>query len=82
MPKIKYPREDVLAYIIQYKTANDGNSPTIREIMIVCGISSTSMVSYILRDLQDAGKIRIIEGSRGIMVTGGMWKVENKNDHH
>ena len=79
MPKIKYPREDVLAYIVNYKTANDGNSPTIREIMSGCHISSSSMVSYILRDLQDAGKLRIEQGSRGIMVVGGVWKVEAKN---
>jgi SOS-response transcriptional repressor LexA len=79
MPKIKYPREDVLTYIIAYKTANDGNSPTIREIMSGCHVSSSSMVSYILRDLQDAGKLRIEQGSRGIMVTGGVWKVEAKN---
>ena len=76
MPKIKYPRADVLTYIIAYKTANDGNSPTIREIMSGCHISSSSMVSYILRDLQDAGKIRIIEGSRGIIVIGGVWRME------
>ena len=82
MPKIKYPREDVLAYITAYKTANDGNSPTIREIMSGCNVSSTSLVSYILRDLQDDGKIRVMQGSRGIMVVGGQWRMENadKND--
>ena len=79
MPKIKYSREEVLNYIIAYKTANDGNSPTMREIMRACRVSSTSLVSYILRDLQDAKKIRVVDGSRGIMVTGGSWKVEEKN---
>ena len=82
MSKIKYPREDVLAYIIQYKTANDGNSPTIREIMSGCGICSTSIVSYILRDLQDEGKLRIIDGSRGIMVTGGHWEMRDADKNN
>ena len=80
MPKIKYPREEVLAYIIKYKTDNDGNSPTIREIMSGCGIGSTSIVSYILRDLQDEGKLRVIDGSRGIMVTGGHWEMRDANN--
>jgi SOS-response transcriptional repressor LexA len=76
MADIKHQREEVLQYIITHKLSNDGNSPTIREIMQMCHISSSSVVSYILRDLQDAGKIRIIEGSRGIIVTGGMWRME------
>ena len=80
MPKIRYSRQAILDYIVWYKTANDGNSPTIREIMSGCGIGSTSIVSYILRDLQDEGKLRVINGSRGIMVTGGHWtykEIEN-----
>ncbi len=76
MPKIKYDRDAVLSYIIAYKTANDGNSPTIREIMTGCRVSSSSMVFYILRDLQDARKIRMQEGSRGIIIPGGKWSVE------
>ena len=79
MSKIKYSRQAVMDYIVKYKTANDGNSPTIREIMSGCEIGSTSIVSYILRDLQDEGKLRVIDGSRGIMVTGGHWEMKNGN---
>ena len=73
MPKIKHSRKDVLDYIIGYKIAHDGNSPTIREIMYACGIASTSNTSYILRDLQEAGKVIILPRSRGIKVAGGQW---------
>ena len=82
MPKILYSRQAVLGYIVWYKTANDGNSPTIREIMAGCGIGSTSIVSYILRDLQDEGKLRIIDGSRGIMVTGGHWEMRDADKNN
>jgi hypothetical protein len=31
-----YDRQTVLAFIISFKRAHDGNSPTIREIMTAC----------------------------------------------
>ncbi len=70
---IKHNRQTVLNYIIRYKKNNDGNSPTIREIMYACSIASTSNTSYILRDLQASGKVIILPRSRGIKVTGGKW---------
>ena len=82
MPKIRYSRQDVMDYVVKYKTANDGNSPTIREIMSGCGIGSTSIVSYILRDLQDEGKLRVVDGSRGIMVTGGHWEMKDADKNN
>jgi hypothetical protein len=71
-------------YIGGYEAKNGGwfgqddKSPTIREIMYACGIASTSNTSYILRDLQEAGKIIILPRSRGIKVTGGQWSYEAK----
>lgn len=72
-------REKVLAFIIGYKRAHDGNSPTIREIMTDCKISSTSMVFFYLNQLTNLGMIRRPEpeigtrNSAAIEVTGGKW---------
>jgi SOS-response transcriptional repressor LexA len=70
---IKHSRQAVLDYIIAYKIAHDGNSPTLREIMIACRVTSTSNMSYILADLAKTGQIVINPGSRGIEVIGGRW---------
>jgi len=68
--------EDVLRYIVSYKRGHDGVAPTIREIGRQFGISSTAHVHYILTCLEDAGRIRRVEGARGIMVQGGRWDME------
>ena len=68
--------QTAFAFIISYKHANDGNSPTIREIGQACGISSTSFVSNILYRLEHQGLIRlpkIVGVSRHIHVVGGQW---------
>lgn len=70
---IKHSRKAVLDYIITYKREHDGNSPTLREIMTACHITSTSNTSYILADLAKTGQIVINPGSRGIEVIGGRW---------
>ena len=59
----------VFEYVILHKSENDGNSPTIREIMRKCQISSTSMVNYYLYQPQDFDKIRF-QGIRNIIVVG------------
>jgi repressor LexA len=65
----------VLDFIIKYKRRHDGNSPTFREIQEGCRISSTSVVNYYLRGLEDANMIRRAEkgASAKIEVTGGRW---------
>jgi SOS-response transcriptional repressor LexA len=74
-----YSPAAILHYIIKYKTAHDGNSPTLREICRDCGVSSTSVADHILRNLESRGKIRLnSEGSRSrqIEVVGGRWTYE------
>ena len=65
----------ILRYIIAYKSENDGRAPTMREIMIDCQVSSTSMVDYYLTQLELLDLIR--RGDKGlnraIQVTGGQW---------
>ena len=69
---------DLLNYIIEYKTLHDGNSPTFREIGQARGISSTSVVAYLLQRLEKGGKIKLCgKGeARTIMVVGGRWSFE------
>jgi SOS-response transcriptional repressor LexA len=73
------PTERIYKYIVTYKRDHDGNSPTIREIMEECEISSTSMVVFYLNKLVGKGLIRRPEplmGSRfttKIEVVGGKW---------
>lgn len=67
-------RDAILAFVIQYKQANDGTSPTIREICEGCGISSVSMVTYHLQVLALAGRIQIdFSTARNIRIPGGEW---------
>ncbi len=68
--------QTIFDFIVVYKCANDGNSPTIREIGQACGISSTSFVSNILARLERQGLIRLPKVcgvSRHIHVVGGQW---------
>lgn len=70
--------DSVFAFIVQYKFAHDGNSPTYDEIMQSCRIASKSTVSKKLEDLERAGKIRLgiaSKRARSICVTGGQWRL-------
>lgn len=70
----KYDYMAVLRYIIAYKQAHDGNSPSIREIMRELGIPGTCHMSYILKRLQADGWIYLEPyNSRSIHVIGGRW---------
>ena len=69
----KHSRQAVFDFIVSYKRANDGNSPSLREIMTACGIPSTSLMQFILDNLVDDDLIRIGPGQRNITVVGGCW---------
>jgi DNA-binding Lrp family transcriptional regulator len=66
---------DVLEYIQAYKTYYCGDSPTLRQIAAACEISSTSVVSHILRRLEQDGKIK--RTGAGIALPG--WEFAQKN---
>lgn len=64
----------VLSAIIRYKIKHDGNSPTLRDLMRMVGISSTSVISHHLRRLELAGKIeRGVSSARDIVIPGAKW---------
>ena len=69
-------QRSMLAYIIDYKRATQGHSPTIREMMAALGISSTAAAHYSLRDLATRGCIELA-GGRGktldIRIPGARW---------
>lgn len=64
----------ILQAIIDYKVANDGASPSVRELGRVAGVSP-SVVQYHLARLEEAGAIErtATPRARGIKVVGGRW---------
>lgn len=68
-------RENILAFVIQFKRIHDGMSPTFADICEGCSIASQSTVWYHLRELARTGRI-ILGGkakARTIRVPGGEW---------
>ena len=71
-------RVAILAMIIAYKKAHDGNSPTVREIAEAVG-RTCSPVYQQLRVLEQMGRIRLLGdrwSTRRICVVGGRWTLE------
>jgi hypothetical protein len=72
--KRQHNYEAILEFVIGVKRANDGLSPTRRIIRDECNLSSTSVVKYILDELEREGKIIQSPGKAGgIKVVGGQW---------
>ena len=74
--KLSIREQEVLDFIISYKTDNDGNSPTLREIAKATAITSTSVVNYYLNRLQYVYNLIIRpkkHKQRSIKVIGGKW---------
>lgn len=75
--KLEGRAQEIFDFIVQYKTANDGQSPTMREMMGGTDITSTSVITYYLDTLVEYGLIlRVDKESRGIQVVGGKWRLE------
>jgi SOS-response transcriptional repressor LexA len=69
-----YSNEDIYNFIVEFKKANDGNSPSLRNICDALGINSTSLVQNRLFELEEEGKI-VCNATipRFINVVGGKW---------
>ncbi len=68
-------RRAVYDFIVAYKRAHDGNSPSIRDIMRGCGYATTSAVGFHLNALERAGLIRMRRFTgRTIEIVGGAWQ--------
>lgn len=60
--------------IVAYKQRNDGNAPSLRDLMDVTGIRSTSNVAYLLQKLVALGAIQLDgDKARTIRVIGATW---------
>ncbi len=66
----------VYDFIIAYKTAHDGNSPTFRQIGDACGITSTSVVNFYLVFLEEQGLVKVERSwqTRSISIVGASWR--------
>ena len=61
-------------WIVEYKSAHNGNSPDLRESKAGCDISSTSRVWAYLRLLERMGLIRIrARRARSLEIIGARW---------
>ena len=69
-------QQAILAYIVRYKTENQGASPAVRQIMRGVGVPSTSCVTYSLARLADRGYIELAADGRralDIRIPGAKW---------
>jgi len=69
-------QRSMLAYIVAYKAATQGHSPTIREMMAPLGITSTSALRYSLNKLAERGCIELASGhgeALDIRIPGARW---------
>lgn len=57
-PRLTETDRRLLAFIRQHKQANEGQAPSIRQIMAALCLSSTSVVSYNLNRLIENGYLR------------------------
>lgn len=69
----------IFAYIVDYKTKNDGLSPTLEEIRKATGIPSKSTVFYALERMEKEGRIRRVGKARNIVLPGGKYTYEGVN---
>lgn len=71
-------REDrILNYVIEYKSKNNGNSPSYAQIMKACRISSKSEVKRILEIMASSGLLKR-NGYRSIEIPNSEWR-QNDN---
>ena len=66
-------RQQLMEFIVAYKQANDGLSPTVRDMMDGCNLSSSSLVNHHIEVLVKQGKLRRVGYHRNLAVVGGRW---------
>lgn len=80
-PTRVYDYDEIFQFLVDFKTDHDGNAPSMRTIADNCKISSTSVVEYILDDLEKRGKIKRDPDTRQIRVVGGKWSYEPEQEN-
>lgn len=73
-----YRRAEIYKFIVAYKAARGGETPTVRE-MARMSSTSTSVIHFHLRGLERDGRIRLVRGDGGrvrhIAIPGETWAV-------
>ena len=69
--------DDFFAFVVSYKSENDGLSPCVKEIIRHCDIATCTY--YTIEEMLIAqGRIRLCESGsgavRGMMIVGGRWQ--------
>ena len=78
--KRKYDPIEVFRFIVATKKANNGNSPSMKDIMEEFGIPSQSNVKHIYSELIKMGLITVAPGvSRSISVVGSEWVYDEES---
>lgn len=77
-PPVPAAAMDVYEFVVAYKQAHDGNSPTVRQIAAGIDRSYHSAVPAWLVELERAGLVQLKRGGKSrritaICVTGGKW---------
>ena len=76
LPRLS-PRETlVYEAVVIFKTQQDGCAPSVAMLCEASGVSSSSLVSYYLRNIEAAGYIQVLAGKRNIRVSGGNWELK------
>lgn len=79
MQRDQYRVDRVYNFIVAYKMANDGATPTLQEIADGVGLSSKSNVLLHMQTLHEQGRIAISkngDGRRIVRVAGGAWSID------
>lgn len=73
-------RERIYAAILDYAAEHGGNTPTIRELQALAGISSSSVVSYHLYGLACQGRLERRDNKW--IVVGSIWIPPREGAEH
>lgn len=77
----KYNYEKIFQWIVQYCRDNHGHFPSHRELVEYCGISSTSVATYILNRMYEKGWLTAWDDWAGRIryaVAGSVWMLTSE----
>lgn len=67
---------EIFSFIVEYKQAHDGNSPTYTEIVEATSINSTNTAWYYVQKLLKVGLMNMKDGK--LCLSGGRWVYDKK----
>jgi len=76
---------EIFDFIVEYKRQHQGRSPTIREMGVGTGLSSTNTVLHHVRKLVKQHRIVLDNakgGARNIVIPGAVWIYDRETTRH